>query len=66
MIEIQSCSYLPGLKIILHTVLETFSFRFERCHNQAVTNKMCRVPNALAGTKAVNRNMQSIYHELQT
>lgn len=59
-------NYLPGLKIILDTVLETFSFRLEWCHNQAVTNKMCRVADALAGTKAEKRNMQSIYHKLQT
>lgn len=36
-------------------MLETFSFRLERCHDQAVAHEMRGVPDALAGAKAVNR-----------
>lgn len=50
---IQTLTYLPGLKVILYTVLETFAFRFERRYNQAVANKMCRVADALASAEAV-------------
>lgn len=71
------CSHLPGLEVILDAVLETFSFRLERRHDQAVTNKVCRVSDALAGAKAANTNTKYrsgpanwtitsiIYHELK-
>lgn len=60
----QNCSHLPGLKIILHTMLKPFSFGLERCDDQAVTNKMCRVADALAGAKAAKRDIHTVYHEL--
>lgn len=52
----QSQTYLSGLKIVLHTMLEAFAFWFEGCYDQAVAHKMGRVPDAFAGTKAVITN----------
>lgn len=58
--EIQTLTYLPGLKVILHTVLETFAFRLERRHDQAVANKMCRVADALASAEAAKSKVKAL------
>lgn len=42
-------------------MLEAFAFWFEGCYDQAVTNKMGRVSDALAGTKAVIANKKNIF-----
>lgn len=52
----ESQTYLSGLKIVLHTMLEAFAFWFEGRHDQAVAHKMGRVPDAFAGTKAATTN----------
>lgn len=51
--EASTLPYLAWLEIILHTVLETFSFGLQRCDYQTVANKMSRVTNSFASTKTV-------------
>lgn len=51
--EASTLPYLARLEIILHTVLETFSFGLQRCDYQTVANKMSRVAHSFASTKTV-------------
>lgn len=46
-----SFSYLAGLEIIFHAVLKAFSFRLQRCHNEAVSHKVRGVTYSFTGAK---------------
>lgn len=47
--------YLPWLEVVLHAVLEAFSFGFEWCHDQAVTHEMSWITNTFTGPKATEK-----------
>lgn len=44
--------YLAWLKVIFHTVLEAFSFRLQRRHDEAVSHKVSRVTDSFTGPEA--------------
>ena len=46
-------SYLAGLEIVFHTVLEAFSLRFQRCHDETVSHKVSGVTDSFTGAKTV-------------
>lgn len=49
-------SYLAGLEVIFHTMLEAFSFRLQRGHDETVPHKVSGVTDSFTGAETARES----------